>query len=214
MPTLGVGLVKENGFPMFEYEDQDFGTLSAPAPWVMIVRSPRGVKTGRDVPLPELFTLGDSDENLRVIPHCCPGDEWDMGFVTAPSTPQGARTFIVSYAVNVMVLSSVLDILSLATNKRVTPRRLWRTIMIKRREDYNTHALETDVQYGKWFPNVLQQDPIVLPGWDSSEIDDESLKLRWNELEEKGNLLEAVKALTWEGGYWIWLSPDRWVIHT
>jgi len=65
------------------------------------------------------------DSSLRVIPHCQMGDSWDFGFVDPPG-PETNDNYLVSYGTNIMVQTTSLRILSLATSGRMTPQRVWR----------------------------------------------------------------------------------------
>src|ERR1700683_3164329 len=69
------------------------------------------------------------NSSLRVIPHCRRGEFWDNGFISPPDYRINPNKYLVSFGTNIMVQTTSLQILSLATHGRMTPERVWRLAM-------------------------------------------------------------------------------------
>lgn len=141
------------------------------------------------------------DSRVRVIPNCVLGDEWNFGYVD-----RGHDSYMVSHGTNIMVESESLAILSLATNGRMTPERVWRMAM---HQGFSVlHALGyagfDGIDYGEvseWRCLL----PQIMPGFPGEEL---------VELESLGDVDLIRKAIIHKGRFWIWMRPDRLVVHS
>ncbi|KAH7924522.1 hypothetical protein BV22DRAFT_1066618 [Leucogyrophana mollusca] len=139
------------------------------------------------------------DSALTIISNCVIGDWWDGGYVDAPPPNSEDVHYCVSFGVCVMVQSTSLDILAMATHGRMTPQRVWRLAMHQGWSDpHNEYALKGvdygDVELG-W-----KKYPAPLPWLSHKEI---------IAMEKLGSVKEIQRALIWRAKFWVWMRPDR-----
>lgn len=144
------------------------------------------------------------DSNLRVIPRCGMGSHWYYGFIAPPdpSPPSSTSTtsYLVSYGTNIVVQSASLPILSLATNGRMTPYRLWRLAMWQGFSEGKDRDLLDGIDYGDVIDGI---DQYMRP---TPGIDD------LVGLEVLGDVQRIMKTIVQKGKFWIWMRPDRFPI--
>jgi hypothetical protein len=146
--------------------------------------------------------LNFPDSSLSVIPHCEMGDYWDFGYIDAPEPNHKDIAYLVSYGTNVMVQTSSLQILWLATNGRISPQRYWRYLMHigwseNRVDGYGLPG----VDYGV-ISEAMDQFPEPFPGLSMQKV---------VALEELGDVELIQQALIHQGNFWAWMRPDRLV---
>ena len=142
--------------------------------------------------------LSIPDSSLRVISHCRMGEYWDFGFLGHQDHPE---IFLVSYGTNVMVQTASLHILSLATDGRMTPHRVWRLAIRQRYTMSNDSYGLVGINYGEiqitW---GYSEYPLLVPGLSLDAI---------VKLESLGDVELVKRAIIDDGKFWVWMRPDR-----
>ena len=133
------------------------------------------------------------DEAIRVISHCEPGDQSDLGTIF---NPQGKYN-LVSFGVNIMVQTTSLSILEAASEGRVTPLKLWRWVMSV--GQHRGWAMEHLIEYNG--PD-LNQYPSPFPGFQNKDL----INLYQRNLGDA----EILDELIFKGRFWVWMRPDRY----
>ncbi|KAL8283343.1 hypothetical protein RQP46_005753 [Phenoliferia psychrophenolica] len=100
-----------------------------------------------------------------------------------------------------MLQSTAIKIMRRATSGRLTPERLWRATMLHR--DPNGYVLP-GIDYGE-IKEAISQFLSPTPNWTT-----------WGgEIARLEGGVEAIKdAIVHEGGWWVWMRPDRFPIET
>ena len=130
-----------------------------------------------------------------IMPHCRMGDFRDIGCLSPPEPyPSDTILYPVTELLIFMVQSASLPILSLATGGAMTPYRLWILIMHKR---YSGDKELGGINYGEV---VRQTDPPPIP-----MLSKENLVA----LEELGDVELIRRTVVHQGGFWVWMRPDR-----
>ncbi|KAH7925388.1 hypothetical protein BV22DRAFT_1011341 [Leucogyrophana mollusca] len=146
--------------------------------------------------------LAVRDDSLRVIQHCSskPG-LWDKCGISPPPPDPAHLEYEVQFGSCILVQTMVLSILHLATNGRMTPRRVWRLAMHQGFYDRHRPGF-AGIDYGEVMVNGVQY-PLLFPGmaWMNSQ--------EFRLLEELGNIEAMRQVLINEGDLWLWMSPDR-----
>jgi hypothetical protein len=117
---------------------------------------------------------------------------------------------------DILVASAAIDILSLATNGRMTPQRIWRMAMQEPR-DYSGGFKGIDYYGDISDPRNLGELPIETPGSDYYMaiwgFDPKDPCKIVDLLEELGDSEVIRRKLIWEGKYWVWMNPDCFPIN-
>jgi len=161
--------------------------------------------------LPRDEALRIPKHQIHVVSHCSIGEHylWDLGFVDGPKCrgPNGEEftpNYLVSFGPIVMVQTSGLPILHLATRGRVSPLRLWTLAMhLGWSKPHNDYGLP-GVDYGE-VDMHREQDPPPIPYMEEHEV---------IALEELGNVEAIRETIVHRGGFWMWMRPDRYPMDT
>lgn len=105
---------------------------------------------------------------------------------------------LVSYGTSIFVQEPALEILTLATDGRITPQRYWRLCMVK----------------GCWLPSMQYKGFAGIDYGQGGQAQGLVPAPRWNvedvtHLEELGSVERVKQAIIHDSGYWVWMSPDR-----
>ena len=138
------------------------------------------------------------ETDIRVLPHCVMGDDWDVGAVGPPPALKKDWEYSVGLGSTFLVQTFALDILALATHGRMTPLRLWQLAM-KHRSDNETLSYFKHVKYGK-IAKQWQQELDEFPGFKKRLL---------SKLEKIGDIEVAKQQLMFDGLLWLWIAPDR-----
>jgi hypothetical protein len=125
--------------------------------------------------------------------------DWDRDLYQS-----GNIFYYVNDGVDILVASAAMEILSLATNGRMTPQRIWRMVIHEQPGWYGLGRID---YYGDVpDPRNGGELPIETPAaaWRRYHSDD-SCKIG---LEELGDSEVIRHKLIWEGKYWVWMNPD------
>lgn len=140
------------------------------------------------------------DSRLHISPAVVDEEFWDFGSVALPGENPGFVYYTVGSGASIMVQCAALSILALATCGRMRPQRLWRLAMVQNWGD-GVGDVIPGIDYGTGMEQYLwDQDPLVVPNMTFEEIFD---------LETLGSVGLVKKYLIHEGGFWIWMRPDR-----
>ncbi|GAA5962883.1 hypothetical protein JCM3765_005903 [Sporobolomyces pararoseus] len=146
-------------------------------------------------------------EDFRIVTHCEAAGMFEFGSV---ENPELSQNYLVSYGACVMVLSWALPILYLATDCRMTARRIWQLCQKHGHNVPQNHYVLPGINYGE-VKQAIDQFLLPLPKWELGDHD-RIIERLWKLGEEAKTVEEAKKALIDEGGYWIWMSPNEWVL--
>lgn len=138
-----------------------------------------------------------SNSPFRIIPHCRmgEGDLWYCGGVSPPDPiPSDIYYYPVLSHLIFMTQSASLPILSLATGGAMTPYRLWMLIVHKR---FSEDPELSSIDYGEV---VRQEDAPPIPMLSKEDL---------VALEELGDVELIRRAIIHQGGFWVWMRPDR-----
>lgn len=134
-PPTFIGVIGENGHP----------------PWIEAI--------------PKAHALSLPDSSLRIIPRCRMGDYWSHGFIAAPEPNLERIHYLVSFSAIIMAQAASLNILSLATQGRVSPKRLWRLVMHQGfSEGHDAYGLY-HVNYYPGTRDPREQNPVPVPAF-------------------------------------------------
>ncbi|EIW74166.1 hypothetical protein CONPUDRAFT_93967 [Coniophora puteana RWD-64-598 SS2] len=156
--------------------------------------------------LPREDALHIPKHQIHVVPHCSMSEQylWDLGFANGPKCraqngEEVTPNFLVSFGPIIMVQTSGLPILHLATCGRVSPLRLWTLAMhLGWSKPHNDYGLP-GVDYGEVGIH-REQDPPPIPYMEEHEV---------VALEELGNVEAIQETVAQLGGFWVWMRPDR-----
>lgn len=126
-------------------------------------------------------------------------EAWFYGAVAPLGENPGNIYYNICFGASAMVQNSALSIMYLATEGRMTLPRLWRLAMLQGWGDGFGDVIQ-GIDYGMGLQFVWGPDPLVFPNMSYDEIID---------LEELGNVGLVKKSLIHDGGFWIWMRPDR-----
>ena len=144
------------------------------------------------------------DSCICAIPFKITDFDWDRDRY---SNSDGISCYV-GRGVDFLVASAALDILSLATNGRMTSQRIWRMVM---HEPLAWYKFEGVDYYGVFIPDprIVGELPIPTPGSDASwGYYPENLCKIVGGLEALGDSELIRHYLIWEGKYWVWMNPD------
>ena len=136
-----------------------------------------------------------------------------LNWISWIESPDGTR-YQCSHGANIIVSSEALAILSLATNDRMTPQRLWKMSMCEGRPiegacwrsfvgiDYYGNIRDPRTEF-------LDETP-GFPGYMWAGYDESTMQ----ELEELGDSEIIRHKIILEGKFWVWMNPDRYEVST
>lgn len=139
------------------------------------------------------------DSKISVQPASLEDDEfWDFGSVRPLGDNPDNDLYTVSYRGNIMVQKPSLEILRLATDGNLTPRRFWRLAMACGKE---FNYVIPNIDYGKMheLDVVWKEDPSVVPDMEVEEV---------IALEELGEVDKIKDEIIHRGCFWVWMRPD------
>jgi hypothetical protein len=149
--------------------------------------------------VPRDVALRIPDSCLRVVPGCWAADGWDWGYIEPPHSDKNGKSFLVSHGTNIMVQTASLQIVSLATNGRMTPQRIWRMAMHQGLSVPHGYLGFEGIDYGE-ITDFREQWPPAIPGLSTKQLIG---------LETLEDIALARRAIIHEGKFWIWMLPDR-----
>lgn len=127
------------------------------------------------------------------------GDYWSHGFIAAPEPNLERIHYLVSFSAIIMAQAASLNILSLATQGRVSPKRLWRLVMHQGfSEGHDAYGLY-HVNYYPGTRDPREQNPVPVPAFSPEDV---------IALESLGDTESIKNAIIHEGGFWLWMRPD------
>jgi hypothetical protein len=147
--------------------------------------------------------------DMNIHKHPFPIYDWDWDEESVESSD--GIIYQISQGRDILVTSTALAILSLATDGRMTPQRLWRMAMKQGRFDSGYwRSFQNIDYYGEIYDGRDTHLPIATPGyspitWIDPDHDEVLFKL-----EQSGNIEVILQKIIWEGKYWVWMSPDRY----
>jgi hypothetical protein len=142
------------------------------------------------------------DSRIHARPFKITDHDWDRD---THQNPDGF--FYVNRGADILVATTAVEILSLATNGRMTPQRIWRMVMHKHLGSEGFRGID---YYGDISdPRILGELPIETPG-------SEYYYAIWGYnpceimvgLEALGDSELIRRKLILEGKYWVWMNPD------
>ncbi|KAH7911423.1 hypothetical protein BJ138DRAFT_926209 [Hygrophoropsis aurantiaca] len=140
-----------------------------------------------------------TDADIRAVPNCRAADLWEFGDIEPQDSKITGHSYRVSYGCCVMAMSSAVPIMHLATDGRLNPQRFWRLAMHQGMNVPHDECGFSDVDYGEvgmW----REQFPHPSPNLSEEEIVD---------LEKLGDVEVIQRVIVHDGGFWMWMSPDR-----
>ena len=147
-------------------------------------------------------------DDLKVVTGCIAGDFFEFGSVEQPKLLDARgnpENYLVSYGAELMVMSWALPLLYLASDFRMTARRLWLLAMRIGNHQPHNHYTIPDVDYGLIFEGI---DQFLLPLVKWNYVDEKSVE-RLRKLGKEAETLQEIKqALVLGGGYWVWMAGD------
>ncbi|GAA5977744.1 hypothetical protein JCM5350_006164 [Sporobolomyces pararoseus] len=148
--------------------------------------------------------LKSHSDDFRIVTQCEAAGMFEFGSVENPALSQ---SYLVSYGACIMILSSALPLLYLATDCRMTSRRIWQLCMkLGGHNVPQNHYVLPGIDYGE-VEEAIDQFLLPLPKW---SLGDSTMTEKLRKLGEEGRTVEeAKKALIHQGGYWVWMSPDN-----
>jgi hypothetical protein len=146
------------------------------------------------------------DSHIHASPFKIVHHDWDRDLYQSP----GNIFYYVNRGTDILVASAALKILSLATNGRMTPQRIWRMVMHNQPQWDGFDGID---YYGDISdPRNLGELPINTPGdnyyhgiWEYYPASPCNIV---GGLEELGDSEVIRHKLIWEGKYWVWMNPD------
>jgi len=148
------------------------------------------------------------DSRIRALPFEITEHDWDRDLYQNHDI-----FYYVDHGSDILVASAAMKILSLATNGRMTPRRLWRMVIHNPPHWGSFQGID---YYGDIpDPRNCGELPIQTPGdayydgiW--QYYPENPCKIVGG-LEELGDSEVIRRKLIWEGKYWVWMNPDWYV---
>ena len=146
-----------------------------------------------------------TDSRIRAIPFEITDHDWDRDLY------QNHNIFYyVNHGADILVASAAMNIISLATNGRMTSQRVWRMVIHRPPQWDGFGGID---YYGDIpDPRNLGELPIEAPGDDYYHgiwqyYPENPCKIVGG-LEKLGDSEVIRHKLIWEGKYWVWMSPD------
>lgn len=118
-----------------------------------------------------------------------------------------------SQGTDILVASAALAILTLATNGRMMPKRIWKMAMKERSLSGRSHWYSfAGIEYYKGFRDGRGEDtfPNETPGFPSN-IWNNGVTQTVSDLEDLGDSKLIMRDIMWDGQHWIWIRPDWYV---
>jgi len=150
-------------------------------------------------------TLLIPDSHIRAIPFPITDHDWDRDLYQS-----GGIFYYVDRGADILVASAAINILSLATNGRMTSQRIWRMVIHKppRWDGFKGIDYYGDISD----PRNLGELPIETPGSDYYEAIWQYYPVNpckiVGGLEALGDSGVIRHKLIWEGKYWVWMNPN------
>lgn len=145
---------------------------------------------------------------MHIHEHPFPICDWDWDEEWVESSD--GIIYQISQGIDILVTSTALSILSLATDGRMTSQRIWRMAMKQERFDSGYWCSFRDIDYyGKIYDGRDSHHPIATPGYCRVTWIDADSEVLLN-LEQSGDIEVILQKIIWEGKYWVWMSPDRY----
>ncbi|GAA5853180.1 hypothetical protein JCM8547_000229 [Rhodosporidiobolus lusitaniae] len=139
-------------------------------------------------------------DSLRVVPRCTAGEWYEFGSVTG-----GPNDYLVSYGPCMMLVSSAVPILLLATDGRMTLQRLWALYMHQEEQEKRGYVLD-GVEYGE-IKDSIDQFLRPLPALSGTHEGDVMERVQpW--IEKTSTVEEMKDVVVHEGGWWVWMAPN------
>jgi hypothetical protein len=133
--------------------------------------------------------------------------DWDEEWVKSSD----GIIYQISQGIDILVTSTALGILSLATDGRMTPQRIWRMAMKQGRFDSGYWDSFWNIDYyGEIYDGRDTHHPIATPGYSRATWIDHPASEVAFKLEQSGDIEVILQKIIWEGKYWVWMSPDRY----
>lgn len=136
------------------------------------------------------------NSKICIQPACSHQSFGQFGAVVPPGDDLTGGFYLVSRGANLMVQNTSLDILRLATDQKLTPERFWRLAMTCGR---GSHVID-GIDYGSEMHRLDRRCPSAVPEMGEVEV---------FELEELGDAEKIMEAIVHQGGFWVWMRPDR-----
>lgn len=116
---------------------------------------------------------------------------------------------------DIMVASSALAILALATNGRMTPKRIWKLAMDDRQQSghrrwYSFAGIDYYEGFRDGRGDGTDTYPNQTPGFPSG-IWNNGVTQTVSDLEDLSDCELIIQTIIWDGQHWIWISPDWYV---
>jgi hypothetical protein len=158
------------------------------------------------VSIETILLTSDMHIHERPFPICIYDWDWDEKWVKSSD----GTIYQMSQGIDILVTSTALAILSLATDGRMTPQRIWRMAMKQGRFDsvYWRSFRKIDY-YGEIYDGRDTHHPIATPGYSRATWIDPKSEVVFK-LEQSGDIEVILQNIIWEGKYWVWMSPDRY----
>lgn len=126
------------------------------------------------------------------------GPIWDLGCILNPMQ----ETNLVSFGINILVQTTSLAILEVATDALLTPFRMYKWIMSTGNDPGRGFALERWIEYnGPQFSHIVNP----FPGFSDLEFGIDDI-MKMDELSDD----QLLHALLYKGRFWVWMRPDRY----
>jgi hypothetical protein len=119
-----------------------------------------------------------------------------------------------SQGTDILVATAALAILTLATNGRITPKRIWELAVKSKRLGGQSRWYSFDgIEYYEGFRDGrgCGTDPFPnhTPGF--PHIWNDGVPQTVSDLENLGDIELIIRNIIWEGRHWIWIRPDWYV---
>jgi len=155
------------------------------------------------VSIETILLTSDMHIHERPFPICIYDWDWDEEWVKSSD----GTIYQMSQGIDILVTSTALGILSLATDGRMTPQRIWRMAMKQRFDSGYWHSFRNIDYYGD-ICDGRDYLPKVTPGYSPTAwYHNSELVFK---LEQLGDIEVILQKIIWEGKYWVWMSPDRY----
>jgi hypothetical protein len=145
---------------------------------------------------------------MHIHEHPFPICDWDWDEECVKSSD--GTIYQISQGRDILVTSTALAILSLATDGRMTPQRIWRMAMKQGRFDSGYWRSFRKIDYyGEIYDGRDIHHPIATPGYYRATWINPESEVAFK-LEQSGDIKVILQKIIWEGKYWVWMSPDRY----
>jgi hypothetical protein len=148
------------------------------------------------------------DSRIRALPFEITEHDWDRDLYQNHDI-----FYYVDRGADILVASAAMKILSLATNGRMTPQRLWRMVIHNPPQWSGFEGIDyygdiPDPRNGGELPVQTPGDAYYYGIWQYYPANPCKIV---GGLEELGNSEVIRHKLIWEGKYWVWMNPDWYV---